>query len=67
MTKNRSGKKRSDRDEKATPSRHVGLGAQRTSLANRGGEDPAEPAKMVDVASVGRPILGEYRAVQHGW
>ena len=67
MTKHRSPRKRRDDVEKAPPSRHADLGMQRPILDERGADETDEASKMVDVASVGRPILGEYRSVRHGW
>jgi hypothetical protein len=69
MTKHRSASKRSDRAEKAALSRHVGFGEQQ-SVAGTAPDAPdvaAENPKTGEVAFVGRPILGEYRSVPHGW
>ncbi len=69
MTKHRSRTNRSDRAEKAILSRHASLRGQET-VADPPVDAPGpldESPKTVDVAFVGRPILGEYRAVPHGW
>jgi hypothetical protein len=69
MTKHRSACNRSDRVEKAAHSRHVSLRGQQSEAdpLAEAVESIDEPPKTVEVAFVGHPILGEFRAVPHGW